>query len=298
MPVLLSETIDQFIVTRRAARYSPHTLNDYQNTYRKFRAHLGCDLPFSAIDVSHIVQFMASDPVASVSKKTALNYHTGLSSLWSWAVKRNLVENNIVRWVEPPSPEQREIIPYTRSEIVRLLTTAYASRNKQRDEAILLTLLDTGIRASEICIVKIQDANRYERRLNVYGKGDKERQVKLSHRTIDSIFTYLETRGIRNHRKFRQAPLFLTIQNKQMSRNTIRLLMDRLEDRSEVYNVYAHRFRHTFAITFLRNGGNIYTLQKLLGHTTLEMVRRYLKISQIDLDNDHDRASPVANWGI
>lgn len=81
-----------------------------------------------------------------------------------------------------------------------------------------------------------------------------------------------------------------------MNRKALRLVLKRAGERSGVRGVYPHRFRHTFATEYLRNGGNIYTLQSILGHSSLDMVRRYLAIVQADLDAQHRSASPVKNW--
>ncbi|MBN2004672.1 MAG: site-specific integrase [Anaerolineae bacterium] len=81
-----------------------------------------------------------------------------------------------------------------------------------------------------------------------------------------------------------------------LNRNALYRLLSRLGKRAGVNNCHPHRFRHTFAIEFLRNGGDIYSLQRMMGHSTLEMVKTYLSIVQSDIENTHRRASPVDNW--
>jgi integrase/recombinase XerD len=65
--------------------------------------------------------------------------------------------------------------------------------------------------------------------------------------------------------------------------------------RAKVAGFHPHRLRHTFAVMYLRNGGNAFSLQHMLGHNSLEMVRHYLVIAQVDIDNVHRKASPVDN---
>ena len=81
-----------------------------------------------------------------------------------------------------------------------------------------------------------------------------------------------------------------------MDRGRLLHTLTAIGERAGVQGVNVHRFRHTFAINYLRNGGDAYTLQMMLGHATMEMVKRYLALSQVDLDAGHKVASPVDGW--
>lgn len=131
-----------------------------------------------------------------------------------------------------------------------------------------------------------------QRHLVVMGKGRKERMLPISAPTLQAIWRYTAARDDMPA----DAPLFATQGGGPLDRQQLRHLLDRLGRRAAIPDVHPHRFRHTFAITFLRNGGDIYSLQKLLGHTTLDMVKRYLSIAQADVEAAHRNASPVANW--
>ena len=273
---LLSKAIEGFLLACRARRLSEHTLTDYSRTLKRFLLHVG-DAPIINITSTQVAAFLASQPY---SEKTVLNYHIGLAALWTWCIRENYVEKHIVRQVEKPRPQKIVVQPFSEAEIRALLSGV--RRNADRDRTLILLLLDTGMRASELCGLERSDIDLANRRLKVLGKGNKERMLPFSARTASALFKYLS--GVEGGRPF------------PFTRTSLAHLMQQIGKRAGVSDSHPHRFRHTFAVTYLRNGGDPYTLQEILGHSTMEMVKTYLALAQVDLDTAHKRASPVENW--
>lgn len=305
MDTRLSQALSGFDLACHARSLSPNTIDDYTRTLKKFQAlHLDDPLvhEITSVDVEEFLSLQ------SVSNKSLLNYYIGLSAFWTWCVANEIAVKHVVRKLKPPKPESKVVIPFTEAEVKAILGAVERSRSYRsrmgglisnvnhfadRNRAVILLLLDTGLRATELCTLKIRDVDLKSRTVTTMGKGRKQRHIPMSNRTSQAIWKYLT--------KFRSAaapddPLVLSSGKYPMSRDRLAHTLSDIGKRAGIQNSHPHRFRHTFAVNYLRNGGDIYTLQAILGHSTLEMVRRYLVLAQVDLENAHRRASPVENW--
>jgi site-specific recombinase XerD len=302
--ITFSQAIDGYLLFANARRLSHHTIRDYTTTFRKFMDHLDNDPIIEEVTHQQVETFLAAQ---KVSKKTLLNYHTGLSALWSWCLNEGIVTEHVIQNVARPKPEKKEIKPFSQAEVQAMLSALTHSKiysrpgkreckhklsNTNRIKAILYLLLDTGIRASELCNLKIHHVNVRNRTITVMGKGSKERMIPFSARTGQVLWRYLAERKEDSINEY----LFVTIQGRQLARSRLLRMLVALGDRAGVPGVNVHRFRHTFAVNYLRNEGDPYSLQIMLGHSTMEMVKTYLNIAQADLQKNHLKASPIENW--
>jgi len=293
-PATLKTVIDEYVLSKRASRISERTLDDYGTTYRRFLEFIGPEVEFSKITARQVRIFLTS--FTTQSAKTVLNYYIGLRSLWTWACREGYANEHIIEKIDAPKPEDRIIAPFSLEEIRLILARTEKSQNMLRDRAIILFLLDTGCRASELGGLKVKDLR--DAAVTVFGKGSKERSIPLSRRAFKTLNDYLATRGKMKVNDY----LFITAGGKPMGRHSLKKMVARLgkpdDQGRQVRDIHPHRFRHTFALQFLLNGGDAITLQKLLGHTSLDMVKKYVEIANSDAVHIHQRASPVENWGL
>jgi len=242
-------------------------------------------------------------------KSGSLNYER----LSTWASTEFDLPNPM-KAVPAPRFERAPVDPFSKEDVEALLKACKFSREAnttdrrrftmrrhtaRRDQAIILTLLDTGLRASELCSLKVGDVDPKTGRVYVkHGLGGgakfrKGRIVFLGKAARRALWRYLAER---EDGEDANAPLFAGKYDRPLSPNALRLLISRLGKKANVNKCHPHRFRHTFAITYLRAGGDLFTLQALLGHSSLEMVQYYARIAEIDIQQAHRRASPADNW--
>jgi site-specific recombinase XerD len=283
-----TQTVEGYLLAANARRLSENTLRDYQITFRKFFNFLDEDPPINEITPEQVKSFLVSQN--GVSKKTLLNYHIGLSALWTWAVKEELVQEHVIQKVDRPKPEKKDIRPYSHAEVKAMLDVishsklysrpgkrecSHALPHVDRNRAMIYLLLDTGVRVSELGNLRLNNIDFRNRRITVMGKGSKQRTIPFSPRTGQVLWRYLAQRKDSTADEF----LFVTNEGRMLTRSRILNILRTLGSRAGVNGVNVHRFRHTFAINFLRNGGDPFSLQRLLGHSSMEMVLRHLSIA-------------------
>ena len=221
------------------------------------------------------------------------SYIRALRAFFSWLYKDGYTSENRLAKLKPPKAPTKVVDILTQEEIASVLTcidpnTAAGARNY----AILMLLLDSGLRCSEMRNVELKDVNVESGYLKVMGKGSKERIAPFGASVQKALLRYLL--------HFRPEPynlaiqnFFLTLDGRPLTKNSVKMAFQRLAEKSGVKRLHPHLCRHTFATNYLINGGDIFSLQQILGHTTLEMVRRYVTLASAHVTVQHRKFSPM-----
>lgn len=301
--VSLEDAWHGFFLSLQAGGCSKDTLTDYRKYYAHFRRwHGQPDVP---LDTSKLIGFFAwlrqqpNGRGGKLGPKSAYNAWVALRSFYRWYSEEFNIPNPLAR-VPAPKLSQPAVEPFTRDEVAALLRACERGADGRtrpqalRDRTIMVELLDTGLRASELCALVRSDVDLASGKILVRaGKGGMGRLVYASAPARKLLWRYLATTPAQA-----DAPLFQTRDGGRLTRQHLVRLLAHAGQRAGIPRCHPHRFRHTFATEFLRNGGNLLTLQRLLGHSSLDMVRRYAKIVEADLARAHDAGSPVARWRI
>ena len=224
-------------------------------------------------------------------------YLRSLRSFFSWLTSEEIIEPNPFAKVKIPRPERKVIPTFSDGQIEQLLAVIDTSRALgYRDAVMILTMLDTGIRVSELCGIKLGDVWLNEGVFKVLGKGNKERLIPVGRRLKKLLWHYIS--------RFRPGSslpgadfLFLTHDGRPLDKDRVDKIMKAYGRKTGLSGVRCspHTLRHTAAVSFLRNGGDVFTLQRLLGHSSLEMTRRYCEMADVDVKRTHLVASPLDN---
>ena len=274
--MLISESIEEYMLEQRCRGNRPRTLSYYDRILGWFLEFAG-DIDVDLITVSLCRKFQLMLMDSDRSSISVQSYVRGFRAYIEWLFENEYIVEDICRKFKLPKASKKVIDILTDDELDRLFRTFDTTLfHGLRDYTMCLLMFDCGLRLNEVVSLELKHIHLQERYLIITGKGDKQRIVPFGEFTGKTLLAYLDSR------KSWCPPIsfcFVTIKGDPISDNTIKDLFRRLKFRSSIPRLYPHLLRHTFATKYLINGGDIYTLQRLLGHTSLEMVKRYLHLS-------------------
>jgi integrase/recombinase XerD len=311
-----------FLLSLRARGYAPATIELYRYVLDTLADYLD-DPEVNKIGQTDLERYFVylrdeykptrtNGDTSPLSGSSLQNHWKGIRAFFAWALDELRLKKRPDLRLKLPKNNPKVIRPLSQDEVKSLLIAAERTKEANpgnrrsytmrrptadRDFAILFTLLDTGVRVGELARLTVGDVNLDTGEVNVEPYGESNRKTKgrvvfVGKSALRAIWRYLANRDNPEAGE----PLVVTRNGQPMNRNSIRLLLVDMGKRAGVANVHPHRFRHTFAIEFLRNDGDVFSLQRLLGHADLETVKIYLELAQADAQNAHRRASPADRW--
>jgi len=308
--ITIDELVDRYELSNHADGKSPKTIKWYSEILWSFSAYIKERRGYS--DISNFNMDLAREYIVYLrnkhkfqghpyipeqghllSPKTVQCHVRALKAFSSWLYNEGCTDGNRLGHLKLPKAPSKIMEPLT-SEEIEMVSAAIdkSSPAGMRNYAVVVTLLDTGLRASEIAGVTLGQLNLDAGYIKVMGKGSKERIVPIGKYVQKTLWVYIE--------KGRPKPafsdcdnLFLSPGGRPITGNTIKLVFSRLAKRSGVERLHAHLCRHTFAINYLLNGGDIFSLQQILGHTSLDMVRLYLHFTSSQITVLQHKYSPM-----
>lgn len=242
---------------------SESTRKTYFNNLKQFEEWIqdvGTDLEsFSRTDVQHYIDYL----VARKKSASTINlFFNALKSFCRWAGRMDAVED--LRVIKAPNRKKEAPQALNKKERLALLRKIDRS-DSRRDFAVVVVLLNTGIRLEELVELDRDDVVLGERQGSLTvrtGKGYKEREIPLNVETRKALSKYLEERDDRNE------ALFLSNFSRRISKRSVQRILEK-------HDLNAHKLRHTFITQLVTEGVDIGTIQALTGHESADMILRY-----------------------
>lgn len=287
----LADAFQEFLVSQTAKGIKEKTLKTYRSHYAAAAKHLDMSLRFPQLTKRHLDEMVVSMRASGLAHNSISSYIRVMKTFFSWCGEQNYTTLNL------PSFKQEETVKevYTDEELALLLKqpSADAPFGEYRNWVIINFLLNCGCRASTVRNIQVGDVNLATKQVIFrHTKSGKIQVIPLCSRMVNILRSYMDVRGGASNDY-----LFCNAFGGMLKEDSLRLAIKRYNRQRGVKKTSLHLFRHTFARKYLVDcGGDAFTLQKLLGHSTLKMTRHYCAIYDTDIVNNFDRLSPLSQF--
>lgn len=290
--------VNMFLRDCKIRNLSEYTVKYYRNELLSVRLMLesqGKSADPACIDLEIIRENIILYMMEELGRKeSAINAKLRAVRAWlNWLHSEKMLENNPAENLSLIKQKRTIIETFDREQMRDILDQPdQGTFTGLRDHTLMSLLFETGVRLRELCDLSTSDILWEQSQIRVDGKGDKERLVPFQIKMKRLLRKYISVRG-----DVENDSLFVTIDNTPLTRRQVQNLINMYGKKANIKNVRCspHTFRHTFAKMSVQNGADIFTLQKILGHASLEMVRTYVELFSPEVAANHRRFSPLEN---
>jgi integrase/recombinase XerD len=305
----IGKLIQGFRLSCQTEGKSPKTTEWYTSFLERFYRFLRerkFPVQIDRIEKIHIRKFIfhlqqeARTPRSNknLSGATIQGYVRTLKAFFAWAEREEYIPANLMVKIPVPKAEVKVITTFTEVQLQSLFSLCLSSNGHSiRNMVILLLLLDCGLRVSELVGIELNDLNLTDGVIKIRkAKGNRERYVPVGSTVQKTLWKYINTSRPESFSP-KINNLILNDNGLPLTKNGVQQILRRYGRKAGFSGVRCspHTLRHTFARNYLLNGGDIFSLQKILGHTSLASVRMYLNLFANDIKTQHTRFSPVDN---
>ena len=221
-----------------------------------------------------------------------------LRSFSTWAHEEGYIDENVMRRLKLPKLPTTYPQPLSSEEIEKALSACLDDTSeKLRNFSIMMMFLDTGIRLDELTGLKLTRIDLTVGEMTVFGKGSKERKVPIGLQAKKALIEYLSKERPNPKNPQDEDRVYLNVDGYPMTHGAVEKVFQRIKKKAGIPKLHPHICRHTFSVRYLANGGDAFSLQKILGHTSLDMTRKYVNLASGDVKEKHRRFSPMDNMG-
>ncbi|MCC6790576.1 MAG: tyrosine-type recombinase/integrase [Thermomicrobiales bacterium] len=282
-PLTLGAAVEHFLTAKAAEGASPKTIEWYRMVLGRAGRDLGADRALDSLTANELRAWLLTLR-ETLSPISVAGYVRGIKAFGRWCATEELAEAAALRALRRPRVPHKLVEPLDDAALRRMVDAASV-----RDRAIVLLMLDTGLRLSELAGLRPSDL-RPDGSVKVMGKGARERIVPVGTVARQALVRYLRQANIGDA----GAAIFRARGGGALGARGVQQVFNRLKARAGIPGRCSpHTLRHTFARAYLINGGDAFSLQRMLGHSTLDMVKRYVALADTDLAARHRAASPA-----
>lgn len=290
----LDDCFEEYFEEKRALNKSRATLQGYEEAIKKWLNFLRVSersLVARDCDVGYVLAFSHHNLNEGMRATTLNHYLRVVRAFLYWCMEKHYVQQFKIKLVA-----EQEIVKMTYSDEDCMKLLAKPRKNDSfvewRTWAIINWVLATGNRAGTICNIKIGDVNFLRREVYINrAKNNKASILPLSTALANALQEYIKMWLYEFGSDDWLFPSSTTAD--QLTVNALKHSVRRYNLAREVEMTSIHAFRHTFAKNWIRNTGDVFRLQKILGHSTLEMTRRYVNMFSEDLKEGYEEFSPL-----